>query len=172
MIHQGKSQKTAPLSQYPAPMFEFLFDTARAVINMFLSGVITRCPDITFSVPHCGGTLAPLLDRVAAFSTLVPAAGIDPSVNAAFIYDRLKEQFFFDMAGVSWPNQAKMLAPYVGTDQLLYGSDYPFTPHKAVVMLAKTMDSGMEEHWPDEEVRRDVYFRNAERLLLLASSRQ
>ena len=32
-----------PLKQYPRPIFEFFFDSARAYINLFLSGTVSRC---------------------------------------------------------------------------------------------------------------------------------
>lgn len=38
--------------QYPIPVFEFLFDTARAVINLFLSGTVEKYPSITFIIPY------------------------------------------------------------------------------------------------------------------------
>jgi hypothetical protein len=33
--HDGKMQLASPLMAFPRPMFEFMFDTARAVINLF-----------------------------------------------------------------------------------------------------------------------------------------
>ena len=36
---------------YPRPMIEFLFDTARTVVDLILSGTARRYPGIRFIVP-------------------------------------------------------------------------------------------------------------------------
>ena len=64
--------KANPLREkFPSPVMEFLFDTARCVTNLFLSGTITRYPNITYLIPHMGGTFPPLFSRVLGFSKLV-----------------------------------------------------------------------------------------------------
>jgi hypothetical protein len=49
---------------------EFLFDTARIVVNLFLSGTIKRYSNINFIFPHACGALPPLLSRFTGFSQL------------------------------------------------------------------------------------------------------
>ena len=56
----------------PAPTLEFFFDTARAVVNLFVRGTVDRCPDVSFIIPHVGGALPPLLTRFVTLSTLIP----------------------------------------------------------------------------------------------------
>lgn len=156
----------SPLSQYPAPMMEFLFDTARAIINLFMSGTIGRYPDITYIVPHCGGTLAPLIDRFSLFGALVPDANVDSQVTPDYVRAKIRsKQFFFDMAGIAWPHQCPMIMPYIDTSQLLYGSDFPFTSLSKVEMLAKLMDNHIGTTIPDEEDLQKVYSGNAAELL-------
>lgn len=160
------SQTISPLSQYPAPMMEFLFDTSRAVINLFFSGTISRYPDITYIVPHCGGTLAPLIDRFSVFGSLISGSGVDPSITPQFVRERLQsKQFYFDMAGLAWPNQCKMIMPYITPAQLLYGSDFPYTPLDKVEMLANIMDDSIPATFDSESDREAIYQRNAADLL-------
>jgi predicted TIM-barrel fold metal-dependent hydrolase len=151
----------APLSHFPNPMFEFMFDSARAVINLFLSGTIARCPNITFIIPHAGGALPPLIERFTSFAAII---GGDRSLTSKVVKDTFAKQFYFDLAGFPFPDQIWGLLRYVGTDRLLYGSDYPFTPADAAVELAEVMTAEMEEIW-DEEDTRAVLFGNARRLL-------
>lgn len=155
----------APLSHMPNPMFEFMFDSARAVINLFLSGTIARCPNITFVIPHAGGALPPLIERFTSFAHLI--AG-DASLTSDVVKETFAKQFYFDLAGMSFPDQVHGLLRFVGKDRLLYGSDCPFTPDKAVFGLAEAMESGMKE-WSSEDVKA-VLLDNAYRLL--AKSRQ
>ncbi|GAM40133.1 hypothetical protein TCE0_034r12242 [Talaromyces pinophilus] len=70
-----------PLSAIPRPMFEFLFDTARAIINLFLSGIVSRCSNITWIVPHCGGAFPPLINRFSSIGPIVGSTEVDPRLN-------------------------------------------------------------------------------------------
>jgi hypothetical protein len=54
----------------PRPMIEFLFDTARTVVDFILSGAAERFPNLQLIVPHAGGVLPLLADRVELFRTL------------------------------------------------------------------------------------------------------
>jgi predicted TIM-barrel fold metal-dependent hydrolase len=150
-----------PLPDFPRPMFEFLFDTARAVINLFLSGTVSRCPNITFLIPHVGGTFPPLINRFAGVGAALSLPGIDPQVNATFVKERLNKQFFFDTAGWAFPEQIKGLLEYVTVDRMLYGSDFPFTPLPAVVGLSQMHDKYLPEVFPAEADREKLCSKNA-----------
>ena len=154
-----------PLPQYPRPIFEYFFDTARAVINLFYSGAIARYPNITYIVPHAGGCLPPLIERFGLFGHLIPGLPVDASVDPTFVKDRLRKQFYFDMAGAPWPDQMRGLMPYIEVKQLLYGSDYPFTQVPGVKMLAASMERHMKDLFDDAEDRELAYRANAQRLL-------
>jgi len=138
-------QCAAPLTtSYPAPMFEFFFDTARAVINLFLSGTISRCPNITWVVPHLGGALPPLINRFATIGGRLPNL-LEPQISPAWVRERLNTQFFFDSAGFPLPQQLQGLLQHVTVDRILYGSDFPFTPVNMVQMLAEEYDRYLPE---------------------------
>lgn len=56
---------SSPLSTvYPAPYFEFFFDSARTILDLLNSGTVVRYPQIRWIVSHCGGVLPSLLDRM------------------------------------------------------------------------------------------------------------
>lgn len=151
----------ATLTRFPNPMFEFMFESARAVINLFLSGTIARCPNITFIIPHAGGALPPLIERFVSFAAIL---GENQNLTSKVVKDTFAAQFYFDLAGFPFPDQIWGLLRYVGTDRLLYGSDCPYTPEGTVVKLAEVMTAEMGEIWSDEE-RRAVLVGNARRLL-------
>jgi 6-methylsalicylate decarboxylase len=102
-INHGQTP-AAPLPQYPSPMCEFLFDTARIVINLFISGTIARCPDITFIIPHAGGTLPPLIERFTAFTSIIPSAQ-ELKLSSEVVKETFGKQFYFDLAGMPFPDQ-------------------------------------------------------------------
>jgi len=165
--HIGDNDSYKPITflpKFPNPMFEFMFDTARALINLFSSGTISRCPDITFVIPHAAGALPPILQRFSSISNMLMRSELDLSNKA--LKETFRKQFFFDLAGFPFPDQIHGLLRIVGPERLLYGSDYPFTPALGVKMLAVEMKGGLEEIFEDEAVREGIYKGNAERLLV------
>ena len=50
---------------YLPSLIEFVFDTTRAVTHLALSGTLERCPDLRLIVPHAGGTIPFLVDRIS-----------------------------------------------------------------------------------------------------------
>ncbi|KAJ5717557.1 hypothetical protein N7488_003203 [Penicillium malachiteum] len=103
----------------PKPMFEFLFDTVRAVINLFLSGTVSRCPNITWLVPHCGGALPPLINRFSGIAPIIGLQGSDPKISPEWVKEQLKTRFYFDTAGFAFPEMMKGLLEYVTHVQIL-----------------------------------------------------
>lgn len=153
-----------PLSQYPAPMMEFFFDSARAVINLILSGTVSRYPNITYLISHCGGALPPLIERFSSFSTAV--LGGDNAISPSQVKELLKSWFYFDLAGFPFPDQIHALLRVTDPSRLLYGSDFPYTPATALPRMGKTMDEHLEKTFDGDTVRA-IYSGNAKELLNL-----
>lgn len=155
--------------QYPVPIFEFFFDTARAIINLFSTGTVDRCPNIKFVIPHSGGALPPLMTRFIQFSSVVPGGRV---LNASTVRHQLETQFYFDLAGFVFDGESGghgqlkafvegFQIPY---ERLLYGSDFPFTQTQFVKMFADRMEYGLK-HLFSEKERDAIYEGNASKLL-------
>ena len=141
----------------PRPMIEFIFDTARTVSDLVLSGVLTRYPDIQWIFTHGGGALPLLADRMELFRTLFSGGDASgPSVQ-----DQVR-RLWFDMAGSPFPNQIPALVKAFGAERLLYGSDFCWTPAPGAVQQAASVD---EAEQPEGETWRTLTTRNAARLL-------
>ncbi|KAI4949445.1 hypothetical protein J4E91_005184 [Alternaria rosae] len=155
--------------QYPVPIFEFFFDTARAVINLFSTGTVDRCPNVKFIIPHSGGALPPLMTRFIQFSSVVPGGRV---LNASTVRKQLDTQFYFDLAGFVFDGQSggngqlKALVEgfEISHERLLYGSDFPFTQTQFVQAFAERMNDGLKSlfggKWRDA-----IYQGNAVKLL-------
>jgi predicted TIM-barrel fold metal-dependent hydrolase len=126
----------------PRPMIEFLFDSARAVTDLVLTGILTRYPRIRFVVTHAGGVIPLLGDRLDLYrDTFNPTSGL-PSVT-----EQLKH-LWYDVAGTPVPNQLPALQAVAGTDHLLYGSDHCFTPSEAVAdQIAALDEAAVAKGW-------------------------
>jgi predicted TIM-barrel fold metal-dependent hydrolase len=151
-----------PLSQYPTPMMKYFFDTTRAVVSMILSGTVTRYQNLTFLVSYCGATLPPLIERFTAFSA-TPLLKSCERLSSDQVKELLRTRFFFDLAGMPFPDLIHGYLRVGESSRLLYGSDYPYTPGHAVRGLSQIMDDSLQQLLSEEEVRR-IYSANAETL--------
>lgn len=119
----------------PAPMIEFLFDTARTVIDLLVLGTIDRFPNIRWVITHGGGVLPLLADRVDFFRSQV-GLGNPPTPE---ILSRL----WYDLAGTPIPRQIPSLISVAGSEHVVYGSDYCFTPVSAVHQQIESIDTAV-----------------------------
>jgi len=142
----------------PRPMLEFLFDSTRAASDLALAGVLSRYPDINWVFSHSGGALPVLAERIELFAQLsseaAPAGG--PSVSEQL------GRLWYDIAGTPFPHAAPALVRAFGSQRVLYGSDYCWTPCAGVLSQVASMDAASQ---PDGQTWRALTTRNAERLL-------
>lgn len=108
----------------PRPMVEYIFDTARAVTDLVMAGVLTRHQNIQVIVPHGGGAVPVLADRINEFMRLFLPSENSASLDAVQQLQRL----YYDMAGTAFPRQVPALLKLVDPDRVLFGSDYCWTP--------------------------------------------
>lgn len=128
---------TPPSVALPRPILEFMFETARAVTNLLLSGTLTRYPNIRFIIPHAGATLPVLVDRIAMAAAVLPGMG-SLTPNQIFA---LLGRLHYDVAGAPVPRLLPALQSFADPSRLLYGSDWPFTPEPAVAALRGQLDA-------------------------------
>jgi 6-methylsalicylate decarboxylase len=122
----------------PSPMLEFMFETTRTVTDLIVAGTAERYPDIRFVIPHCGATLPVVVDRIELFRSLLPGShGRDRSTLTT---RQQLQRFWYDVAGTPFPAAAKALIDVVGSEQLLYGSDYCWTPAAGAVHQVTLME--------------------------------
>jgi predicted TIM-barrel fold metal-dependent hydrolase len=141
----------------PRPMLEFIFDSTRAVSDMVFSGVLERYPHIQWIFTHGGGALPLLADRLELFRTVF--MGGDPS--EASVPEQVG-RLWFDMAGTPFPNQVPALVKAFGTERLLYGSDYCWTPAGGTAAQIRSIDSATQ---PEGDSWRALTTRNALRIM-------
>ncbi|MEV7239240.1 amidohydrolase family protein [Streptomyces sp. NPDC051020] len=121
----------------PRPMIEFLFDTARTVVDFILSGAAELYPRLRVIVPHAGGVLPLLVDRVELFRS------IHSEPDDRRTMDELLGTFHYDLAGTPSAPQLAALRSVVGQDHLLFGSDYAWTRHEQVLRAIGILDRSL-----------------------------
>lgn len=119
---------------FPAPMMEFLFDTARAVAGLAFSGRLDRdAANTQIVIPHVGGVIPVLVDR-----WLGMAGMSDPDAPSRI--SRALDRLWFDLAGTPIPVQADILSTRWGTERIVYGSDCCFTPAPLIESQVAALD--------------------------------
>ncbi|WP_416966715.1 amidohydrolase family protein [Streptomyces sp. 4F14] len=140
----------------PLPMAEFFFDTARSVIDLVFSGTLERHPHLKVVVPHCGGVLPVLADRIDAFIKLFTTGSDAPDAVARF------RTLYYDTAGTAFPRQIPALMKLADPQRVLFGSDYCWTPAAATETFTAAFDIAEQ---PEGTTWRSLTTTNAHRLL-------
>lgn len=140
----------------PKPLFEFIGDTTRTVIDLITSGTLTTYPNIKFVVPHCGSFLPLLAHRLIGISKVLAVKGMMDEVDVMGSIKGL----YFDLSGSPLPAGLDALMHITTADKLLYGSDYPYTPVGQIKQNAEAL-FGCDQVRPIEE---QVRHTNAETL--------
>jgi 6-methylsalicylate decarboxylase len=145
----------------PRPMLEFLFDSARTASDLVLNGVPARYPDINWIFSHSGGALPVVAERIGVFGELT--GELTGGVAAPAVTAQLGG-FWYDIAGTPFPHAVPALVRAFGTERVLYGSDYCWTPVPGVLAQVASIDSAPQ---PEGTTWRALTTRNAGRLLSL-----
>jgi predicted TIM-barrel fold metal-dependent hydrolase len=101
-----------------APTAGALFEDTTIALHLILRRIPDRFPDITFIVPHLGGALPMLLNRLDNQLPLsAPGLPEKPSKTA--------RRFYYDTVGHGSVAALRCAVDAFGADRILPGSDYP-----------------------------------------------
>lgn len=140
-----------PVTGKILPMYEFITDTTRTLLDLFAAGTLVRYPKVKLVVPHSGSCLPVALDR---FRGIMGVTGRNVDIPL--------DQLYFDLACDSFPNGVPILLTMTDPSHILYGTDFPAIPEPVLekhLHSAKTCPqlSGSLE---------DVFWKNGEELFL------
>ena len=152
--HKPNPIKETVFSAGPVPLFEFLSDTTRAVLNLIGNNIILRYPNITWIVPHCGSFLPNIYDRFIGISKVLN------NIDEEIVRESFK-RLYYDLSGNPAPNLMKWLLTITDYSHLLYGSDFPFTPNDQIKNNLNKLLDILNDH------KEDVLYNNAKELLKL-----
>lgn len=154
------------------------FDTTLAAVRLAY-GVLPSRPGITVILPHVGGTTVFLRGRLAIF--FEPADADVPEDRRGFAktvseqralgldkkFEEAWSHFYYDTAGSGgWPHAVEMAARVVGTERIMFGTDYPLETYSgATVRELVEMVQGLPL---SEDQRKAIAGANAARLFHLA----
>ena len=113
---------------WPPYIIEFMFETTRAVANLVYTGTMDRYPDVSIILSHAGGAVPYLAWRMWTAEFVIP--GLSETAPSG-VYESLK-RFYYDTAMASNPGAFGSLTELVGTDRIVFGTDYPYMPDFAI----------------------------------------
>jgi predicted TIM-barrel fold metal-dependent hydrolase len=121
MLHPADPQ-TVPLGGFPGWLFEYPFETTRAVVSLLYGGALGRHPGIRWQLPHCGGTVPFLADRLGTLVLRAPDLATKVGGDPVALLARL----FYDTAQSD--NDAALTATLhlVDAERIVFGTDWPF----------------------------------------------
>jgi len=120
-VHPGFLPYAPPLP-HPVWLYEFPFETVRAVTNLIYSGTLERHPSIRLQLAHLGGAAPFLAHRIASLADREPeAAALAPAGAVAHL-----ARLYYD-TGLT--NNAPALAAtreITSLDHIVFGTDWPY----------------------------------------------
>lgn len=129
---------SADPTPYVPGLVEFYFETARTFMDLILSPshTLLNLTNLTWQVPHVGGSFPSILDRFISSQ---------PALRAEVI-KAMKTRMYWDSAGPTYTGQVAGLLGYgVPASQLTFGTDFPYLPNPMLGeagSLAGIMTSG------------------------------
>lgn len=153
----------SPIKTLEPSLFEFIFDTTRAVANLVISGTVKRYPNIKFILSHAGGTVPFVANRIIdrseiiAFYQKVQAGEIAPPAPEVFqemLKDAQKESLrqlgsmYYDTTFSVNVHEMSSLQKLVENSHIVLGTDYPLA--QEIGMRSNMSDlrsyEGLSEH--------------------------
>jgi aminocarboxymuconate-semialdehyde decarboxylase len=131
----------------------YVYDSSTNLARMIFSGLLEKFRELKIIVPHLGGTLPYLVERLDTQPKFDPASEKRLSMKPR----KYLEQVYFDTASSS-PEALELCVKLFGADRLLLGTDYPIYPQEYV------LDNIKRSKIPDETKKQ--IFGNAERILI------
>jgi len=134
-VHPTRSAG-ANLVGLPAASLEFPFDTTRAIASLLFTGTFTRCRDIRFVFSHAGGAVPFLAGRIARLERRPDYRRHVPDG----VFAELRRHYY-DVALSANRFSFSALLELVGTDRVLFASDFPFAAEDTMAGTVTGLES-------------------------------
>jgi 6-methylsalicylate decarboxylase len=120
-LHPGLPPHPLPLS-HPVWLYEFTFETTRAVANLIYSGTLERYPSIRFQLSHLGGAAPFLAHRIASLADREPErAGLAPAGALAYL-----QRLYYDTGLSNHAPGVVATREITALEHIVFGTDWPY----------------------------------------------
>jgi predicted TIM-barrel fold metal-dependent hydrolase len=122
LLHPTAAPGPPPLPEHPIWLYEFPFDTTRAVTNLIYSGTLERCGRIRLQVSHLGGTAPFLAHRLASLEAREPERAARAPAGALEYLRRL----YYDTGLSNHELPGRPTRELAGIERIVFGTDWPY----------------------------------------------
>lgn len=121
-LHPAAPVPAPALPDHPVWLYEFTFDTTRALANLIYSGTLERASALRLQVAHLGGTAPFLAHRLASLAAREPQrASAAPSGALAAL-----ARCWYDTGLSNHTSAVEATAAVVPLERIVFGSDWPY----------------------------------------------
>jgi predicted TIM-barrel fold metal-dependent hydrolase len=120
-VHPALPPHPLPL-QHPVWLYEFPFETTRAVAQLVYSGTLERCPSIRVQLAHLGGTVPFLAHRLASLADREPVLAERAPAGALEYLRRLYYDTGLSNNGVALASTLEAAS----LEHVVFGTDWPY----------------------------------------------
>jgi predicted TIM-barrel fold metal-dependent hydrolase len=121
-VHPTFPPNGQPLAQHPIWLYEFPFETTRAMANLVYSGTFARHPNIRWQFAHLGGATPFLAHRLASLADREPAQ-TTAAPDGVLAY--LARQYY-DTGLSNHQVAIEATAEIAAFEQIVFGTDWPY----------------------------------------------
>ena len=107
---------------HPAWLYEFPFETTRAIANLIYSGTLERHPNIRMQFAHMGGTAPFLAHRIASLADREPDQAAAAPAGALTYLSRL----YYDTGLANNAIAVRATLDVAPLDHVVFGTDWPY----------------------------------------------
>lgn len=137
-------------------IYEFPFDTSRAVMDLIYRGKIQKYPNIRWIVSHAGGVIPYIAYRLSTVAEESKVSGL----SGEQVINSLKT-LYYDVALSTAPSVFATLKELVGASQILFGTDLPLRCEKGTTESIATFQDS--EVFTDDE-KQMIAFQTSQKL--------
>jgi len=136
-LHPAAPSSAPALPQHPLWLYEFPFDTTRALANLIYSGTLERASGLRLQVAHLGGTAPFLAHRIASLAAREPdQAAAAPSGALAAL-----ARCWFDTGLSTHASAVQATASLIPLEKIVFGTDWPYAALPASADPAPELDA-------------------------------
>lgn len=133
----------------------FLFETTRTIAQMTFKGTFERLQNLTFILPHSGGTIPFIYPRWDIFYRSRPEG--HPLRRLPNLPSHYLRRLYYDTALSYYPSSLRCTVDLAGIDRILFGTDFPYTND----FRAKETVQNIERYGFSSQEKEKLYFKNA-----------
>jgi 6-methylsalicylate decarboxylase len=121
-LHPAAPANPPALSHHPIWLYEFPFDTTRALVNLIYSGTLERASGLRLQVAHLGGTAPFMAHRIASLAAREPDKATAASSGALTALTRC----WYDTGLSNHASAVEATAAVVPLERIVFGTDWPY----------------------------------------------